>query len=124
METSWHYRLEGNRRRQLVRAWTLPVVHISLLSGIDSPHSGVLDVAFEVRYDDSSLPCNHVYSAGVPAILLSSYATAQSKSNKYACSEPNPAQLCDASNTCGSASAPCVVDVKRTANGASSTPER
>jgi plastocyanin len=55
-------------------------------------------------------------------VLLSSNATAQSKSNKYACSEPNPAQLCDASNTCGSASTPCVVDVKRTANGASSTP--
>lgn len=50
------------------------------------------------------------------------YGTAQSKSNKYVCSEPNPAQLCNASNTCGSASSPCTVDVKRTADGASSTP--
>jgi hypothetical protein len=54
--------------------------------------------------------------------FATSNATAQSKSNKYACSEANPAQLCNASNTCGSASTPCEVDVKRTANGASSTP--
>ena len=54
--------------------------------------------------------------------LLAGYAAAQSKSSKYACSEANPAQLCNSSNTCGSASTPCEVDVKRTANGASSTP--
>jgi hypothetical protein len=36
----------------------------------------------------------------LPFILLASFATAQSKkASKYACSEPNPAQLCDASNT-------------------------
>jgi hypothetical protein len=51
-----------------------------------------------------------------------SNATAQSKSSKYACSEPNPAQLCTAANTCGSSSSPCTVDVKRTADSASSTP--
>jgi plastocyanin len=46
-------------------------------------------------------------------------AQAQSKNgNKYACLEPNPAALCNASNTCGSASTPCTVDVKRTANSA------
>jgi hypothetical protein len=56
-------------------------------------------------------------------IVLSSYATAQSKSSDYACSEAKPAQLCTAANTCGSASTPCSVDVKRTANGASSTPD-
>lgn len=50
------------------------------------------------------------------------HATAQSKASKYACSEPNPAQLCNAGNTCGSTSSPCTVDVKRTADGASSTP--
>jgi len=54
-------------------------------------------------------------------VALVSYATAQSKSSKYVCSEPNPAQACNAGNTCGSASTPCVVDVKRTAYGASST---
>jgi plastocyanin len=58
----------------------------------------------------------------LPVLLLGNYATAQSKSNKHACSEPNPAQLCNAANTCGSASTPCTVDVKRTADSASSTP--
>jgi plastocyanin len=58
----------------------------------------------------------------LPFVVLATYATAASKSSKYSCSEPNPAQLCNSSNTCGSASTPCTVDVKRTANGASSTP--
>jgi hypothetical protein len=47
---------------------------------------------------------------------------AQSKKGKYACSEPDPASVCTASNTCGSASEPCAVDVKRTNYGASATP--
>ena len=57
----------------------------------------------------------------IPLVVLANYATAQ-KSSKYACSEANPAQLCNAGNTCGSTSTPCVVDVKRTASSASSTP--
>lgn len=58
----------------------------------------------------------------LPLVLLSTFATAQSKSSKYACAEANPAQMCSAANTCGSASTPCAVDVKRTANAASATP--
>jgi hypothetical protein len=54
-------------------------------------------------------------------IMLSNYATAQSKPSEYACTEANPAQLCNADNTCGSASTPCSVDVNRTGNAASST---
>jgi hypothetical protein len=54
-------------------------------------------------------------------ILPATLVIAQSKSTKYACTEANPAQLCNSSNTCGSASTPCFVDVKRTANAASST---
>jgi hypothetical protein len=54
--------------------------------------------------------------------LLLSYGMAQAQNDKYACSEPNPQSLCNASNTCGSASTPCAVDVKRTDYGASSTP--
>lgn len=54
-------------------------------------------------------------------VLLVGSAAAQSKADKYACSEPNPAQLCNQGNTCGSASTPCTVDVKRTAYAASST---
>src|SRR5271170_7067108 len=54
-------------------------------------------------------------------VVSSTYVTAQSKNSKYACTQANPAQLCNAGNTCGSAS--CSVDVKRTANAASSTPD-
>src|SRR6266853_1197322 len=54
-------------------------------------------------------------------VVLSSYAAAQ-KSSGYACSKDVSAQMCTAENTCGSASTPCAVDVKRTANAASSTP--
>jgi len=56
-------------------------------------------------------------------VVLSIYATAQSKTSKYACSAANPAQVCNAANTCGSSSQPCSVDVKRTNYGASSTPD-
>src|SRR5438309_5373655 len=55
-------------------------------------------------------------------LVVPGTVAAQSQSSKYACSEVNPAQLCSAANTCGSASSPCSVDVKRTAEAASSTP--
>jgi plastocyanin len=56
-------------------------------------------------------------------VLLGSVgAHGQSRASKYACSEPNPAALCNASNTCGSASAPCTVDVKRTSSAAQAVP--
>lgn len=58
-----------------------------------------------------------------PIAMLSVYANAQPKNTKYACTEANPVQLCNAANTCGSASTPCSVDVKRTSNAASSTPD-
>ncbi len=55
--------------------------------------------------------------------LLAVSAAAQSqKTNKYACKEPNPASQCNAANTCGSASAPCTVDVKRSSYSATATP--
>ena len=59
----------------------------------------------------------------LPVMLVSISAIAQSKKGKYTCDEPNPASLCNAGNTCGSASTPCEVDVKRTAYGASATPQ-
>jgi len=50
-------------------------------------------------------------------------AAAQAKkTNKYACTESNPASQCNAGNTCGSASTPCAVDVKRTSYSATATP--
>jgi hypothetical protein len=59
----------------------------------------------------------------ISVVALTTFAMADKKgSGKYACSESNPASLCNAENTCGSASASCTVDVKRTANSASATP--
>jgi hypothetical protein len=57
--------------------------------------------------------------------LLPGGARAEQKkknTNKYACTEPNPASQCNAGNTCGSASTPCSVDVKRTAYSSSAIP--
>jgi hypothetical protein len=59
----------------------------------------------------------------ISVVALTSVAMPQQKGKgKYACAESNPASLCNAENTCGSASNPCTVDVKRTANSASATP--
>ena len=49
-------------------------------------------------------------------------AQAQNKKAKYACSESDPAALCNGGNTCGSTSSSCSVDVKRTTDAASATP--
>lgn len=56
-------------------------------------------------------------------VILTTFAFADKKAtSKYACSESNPASLCNAENTCGSSSDTCTIDVKRTANAASATP--
>lgn len=58
-------------------------------------------------------------------VVLSSFTTAQEQmrgAEKYLCSEPNPQAICTAENTCGSASTPCTVEIKRTASDASATP--
>ncbi len=52
-------------------------------------------------------------------VLPSVAQDAAKKKNKYACTEPNPETLCTAANTCGSASTPCVVDIKKDSNLAS-----
>ena len=60
----------------------------------------------------------------LPLLLLAGYIAAkgpQGGSKKYVCSEPNPQGMCNASTTCGSASTPCTVNIKRTANAASVT---
>jgi hypothetical protein len=46
---------------------------------------------------------------------------AQAKS-KYACDEPDPASLCNAANTCGSASAPCTIDITKAGNSSNVRP--
>jgi hypothetical protein len=58
-------------------------------------------------------------------LLIAGMATAEDKdkeNSKNACSQSNPASLCNASNTCGSPSAPCDIDVKRTSYSSSATP--
>jgi hypothetical protein len=71
---------------------------------------------------------NHRYFAiwraalALSLALAVSPAFAQSKS-KYTCDEPDPQSLCTAGNTCGSPTAPCQVDVKRTNYAASATPQ-
>lgn len=58
-------------------------------------------------------------------VLLSCSAIAQEQMRgpeKYLCSEPSPQSMCTAENTCGSASTPCTVEIKRTAADASATP--
>jgi hypothetical protein len=56
------------------------------------------------------------------ALLAPDETARAQKKNSYTCREPDPTALCTAANTCGSASEPCSVDVKRTSNAASATP--
>jgi len=44
------------------------------------------------------------------ALLACGFAQAKSK---YVCDEPNPESMCNAANTCGSASAPCTIDITK-----------
>ena len=58
----------------------------------------------------------------LPVLLIASFAAAEDKKkddSKDVCAQANPASLCTASNTCGSA---CSVDVKRTSYSSSATP--
>jgi hypothetical protein len=57
----------------------------------------------------------------VTAFLLLGGTLTQAKS-KYKCDEPQPADLCNAANTCGSASEPCKVDIRKSGNFASVKP--
>ncbi len=56
-------------------------------------------------------------------VILNGTAAQAQKNGKYVCDEAAPASLCSADNTCGSASAPCTVDINRTGHGASVKPE-
>src|SRR5260370_41229472 len=50
-------------------------------------------------------------------IVLLTGELAQAKS-KYVCDEPQPETMCNAANTCGSASSPCTIDIGRSASSA------
>jgi hypothetical protein len=55
-------------------------------------------------------------------VLLTGMGSAQEKGHnrQSVCSAPHPESICSTSNTCGSSSTPCTVDVKRTAASAAS----
>jgi hypothetical protein len=55
------------------------------------------------------------------AVLLLGSTRTQAKS-KYICDEPKPEDKCTAANTCGSGSAVCTVDVRKSGEGASVKP--
>ena len=57
----------------------------------------------------------------VTAFVLMGSTLTQAKS-KYVCDEPQPADMCTTANTCGSASASCKVDIRRSGSGASVKP--
>jgi plastocyanin len=54
-------------------------------------------------------------------IVLLACGLAQAKS-KYACDEPDPASMCTAANTCGSASAACTVDITKAGSSSNVKP--
>ena len=56
----------------------------------------------------------------LPILVFSTCAMAQSKPDPYACTKDSSPQMCTDQNTCNSTS--CSVDVRRTANAASATP--
>jgi len=51
-------------------------------------------------------------------LLLAASAAPAQKKSKYACDEPKPESLCTAQNTCGSASEPCKIDIRKQGGGA------
>jgi hypothetical protein len=57
----------------------------------------------------------------LPVLLLASFAAAEDKKkdSNDVCSQPSPASMCNAGNTCGSN---CSINVKRTAKSSSATP--
>ena len=57
----------------------------------------------------------------VSLFVLLGQAVAEKNKSKYACSEPKPETLCNAANTCGSASNPCTVNVNKDGGSASAT---
>ena len=55
-------------------------------------------------------------------VLLSSAIAQAQKKSKYVCDEEQPESMCNAANTCGSASSPCTVDITRGASSANVKP--
>src|SRR5450755_3239559 len=64
-----------------------------------------------------------IISLLLPGILLLLATTAQAqKKSKYVCDEAQPASMCTAANTCGSATAPCKVDITKAGDSSNVKP--
>jgi hypothetical protein len=57
----------------------------------------------------------------VTAVMIFGSTLANAKS-KYICDETTPADKCNTGNTCGSASTPCTIDIRKSGAGASVKP--
>src|SRR5580658_6271393 len=57
----------------------------------------------------------------VTAVMILGSTLANAKS-KYVCDEPQPADKCNTGNTCGSNSAPCTINIRKSGAGASVKP--
>jgi hypothetical protein len=55
-------------------------------------------------------------------VLLSCITVQAQKKSKYVCDEAQPESMCNAANTCGSPSAPCTIDVTRSASSCNVRP--
>jgi hypothetical protein len=55
-------------------------------------------------------------------VLLSCIIVQAQKKSKYVCDESQPESMCNAANTCGSASSPCTIDITRGASSANVKP--
>ena len=59
----------------------------------------------------------------LPCVVFFICTTAQAqKKGKYVCDEAQPASLCTAADTCGSATAPCTIDVTKSGNSSNVKP--
>jgi hypothetical protein len=55
-------------------------------------------------------------------VLLSSATGQAQKKSKYVCDEEQPESMCNAANTCGSASSACTIDITRGSDSANVKP--
>jgi len=62
------------------------------------------------------------YSVAIATTILLLGGTLVQAKSKYICDEPKPEDMCNAANTCGSASSACTIDVRRSSYGASVKP--
>lgn len=64
----------------------------------------------------------HSCSVALATLIVVLGTTVTEAKTKYVCDEPKPADSCNAANTCGSASAVCTIDVRKSGDGSSVKP--